>query len=113
MAATSPDPTRHRTRPLRGPAQCITVCMTMASQQVVFRLPEDLADDLERYASRTRRRRSEILRDALRAYLAHSSGPPQKAAEKVAHLIGAVETGKPDLVENARRYVLESLGRGR
>jgi metal-responsive CopG/Arc/MetJ family transcriptional regulator len=85
----------------------------MASQQVVFRLPEDLADDLDRYATRTRRRRSEILRDALRSYLPRTGGTRQKPADKVAHLIGAVESGKPDLAENARRYVLESIRRGR
>jgi metal-responsive CopG/Arc/MetJ family transcriptional regulator len=85
----------------------------MASQQVVFRLPEDLADDLKRYATRTRRRRSEILRDALRSYLPPTGGSRRKAAEKVAHLIGTVETGKSDLAENARRYILESLRRGR
>jgi metal-responsive CopG/Arc/MetJ family transcriptional regulator len=88
-------------------------CITMASQQVVFRLSDDLADELERYATRTRRRRSEILRDALRAYLPRTGGAHQKPAERVAHLIGAVETGQPDLAENSRRYILESLRRGR
>jgi len=85
----------------------------MASQQLVVRIPSELAADLERHAARTRRKRSEILRDALRAYLGRASAPARTHAENVAHLIGALETRRPALAENARRYVLESLRRGR
>ena len=85
----------------------------MASQQIVVRLPADLAADLEKHASRTLRKRSEILRDALRAYLAKVTTPSRTHAENVSHLIGSLETRRPALAENSRRYVLESLRRGR
>jgi len=85
----------------------------MASHQLVVRVPAELAADLDRHAAQTRRRRSEILRDALRAYLGSASAPARTHAENVAHLIGALETRRPALAENGRRYVLESLRRGR
>lgn len=85
----------------------------MASQQMVVRIPADLAADLEKYASRTSRKRSEILREALRAYLAKVTTPARTHAENVSHLIGSLETRQPVLAENSRRYVLESLRRGR
>ena len=85
----------------------------MASQQIVFRLADDLAEDLDRYARKTRRGRSEILREALETYLARSTGRSAKAADRVAHLIGSLESGRPDLTKDVRRHVLESLARGR
>jgi len=85
----------------------------MASQQVVVRIPTELAADLDKHAAETRRKRSDVLRDALRAYLAKASMPASRHAENVAHLIGALETRRPALAENSRRYVLESLRRGR
>jgi metal-responsive CopG/Arc/MetJ family transcriptional regulator len=79
---------------------------------VVVRLPPDLAQDLAKHAALTRKRRSDILREALRSYL-RPAGRATRAAERVAHLIGSLETGKADLAANSRRYVLESLTRGR
>jgi metal-responsive CopG/Arc/MetJ family transcriptional regulator len=85
----------------------------MASQQLVVRIPSELAADLERHVAQTRRKRSEVLREALRAYLGKVSAPARTHAESVAHLIGALETRRPALAETSRRYVLESLRRGR
>ena len=85
----------------------------MASQQVVVRLPEELAGDLERHATATKRRRSDILRDALRIYLGRAGGLATTHAANVSHLIGSLQSGRPALAENSRRYVLESLRRGR
>jgi len=85
----------------------------MASQQVVVRIPVELAAELDRHVAQTRRKRSEILRDALRTYLAKVPVSARSHAANVAHLIGALETRRPALAENSRRYVLESLRRGR
>jgi metal-responsive CopG/Arc/MetJ family transcriptional regulator len=85
----------------------------MASHQVVVRIPEELAVDLERHAAATRRRRSDILRDALRAYLARAGAPAQTHAANVSSLIGSLQSGRAVLAESSRRYVLESLRRGR
>ena len=85
----------------------------MASQQVVVRIPEELATELERHAAETRRKRSDILRDALRAYLGRAVAPSKTHAAHVASLIGSLQSGRPALAENPRRYVLESLRRCR
>jgi metal-responsive CopG/Arc/MetJ family transcriptional regulator len=85
----------------------------MASQQLVVRLPPDLAADLDRHVARTHRKRSEVLREALRTYLGQSAAPVRTHAENVAHLLGSLETRRPTLAENSRRYILESLRRGR
>jgi hypothetical protein len=62
---------------------------------------------------RTRQKRSDVLRDALRAYLGKSPSRPRTHAENVAHLLGAFASGRPGMSEDTRRYVLESLRRGR
>jgi metal-responsive CopG/Arc/MetJ family transcriptional regulator len=85
----------------------------MASQQVVVRIPPELAAELDRHVAETHRKRSEVLRDALRAYLGRAARSARTHAESVSHLIGALETRRPALAENSRRYVLESLRRGR
>ena len=85
----------------------------MASRQVVVRIPAELAGDLDRYVIRTRRKRSDILREALRSYLGRVLGRGRSPADGVAHLIGSLQTNRSDLAENSRRYVLESLRRGR
>jgi metal-responsive CopG/Arc/MetJ family transcriptional regulator len=85
----------------------------MATQQLVVRLPADLAHDLDRAAERSGRRRSAVVRDALHAYLRPAGRSPLRAADRVSHLIGSLESGVPDLARNHRRHVLESLTRGR
>lgn len=58
------------------------------------------------------RRPSDVVRLALREYLeARPIG--SKPVDRVRHLIGSVDTGVPDLADNHRAYVLESLRRGR
>jgi Arc/MetJ-type ribon-helix-helix transcriptional regulator len=84
----------------------------MASQQVVVWIPEELATELERHVTKTRRKRSDIVRDALRAYLGRVVARPKTHAAQVASLIGSLQSGRPALAENPGRYVLESLRRG-
>jgi metal-responsive CopG/Arc/MetJ family transcriptional regulator len=82
------------------------------SKQIVIRIPDDLADDLARISDRSGQRRSEVVRQALLAYLRPSGRPSLKPADRVRHLLGALESGVGDLARNHRRYVLESLTRG-
>jgi metal-responsive CopG/Arc/MetJ family transcriptional regulator len=82
-------------------------------QQVVVRLPPDLADGIDRLAAGAGKTRSEIVREALRAYLGPAISDRRRPAERVAHLIGALETGLPDLAQSHREYVLESIRGGR
>ena len=81
------------------------------TEQLTVRLPHTLHEDLKRTVSRMQRKPSEVVRLALRQFL---HGPsPMLGAERVADLIGSLESGGPDLAADHRRYVLESLGRGR
>ncbi len=79
---------------------------------MTIRLPEDLRRTLDAASRRTHRKRSEIVRAALRQYL-ETELPPQHPADRVRSLLGSVESGRPDLAEDHRKYVLESLVRGR
>jgi predicted DNA-binding protein len=83
------------------------------SDQLTIRLSEEMNQALEAAAVRMRRKRSEIVRLALSQYLDLEPRSEEKPAERVRHLIGSLETGIPDLAENHRSYVLESLKHGR
>lgn len=78
------------------------------SDQLTIRLPEDLSVALGAASVRLRRKRSDIVRLALYRFLElgqEASGAP---SARVQHLMGALETGIPDLAENHRAYILES-----
>ena len=79
--------------------------------QLTIRLPADLRQALDVAARKSERKRSEIVRMALREFLQTtpaSEGPP---ASRVRSLIGSLESGVPDLAERHREYVLETLRR--
>ena len=81
------------------------------TEQLIVRLPRTLHQDLKRAASRMQRKPSDVVRLALRQFL---HGPsPMVGAATVDDLIGSLESGVSDLAADHRRYVLESLGRGR
>ena len=83
------------------------------SDQLTIRLPEELNRALEAASTRMRRRRSEIVRLALAQFLSLELLGEETPGGRVRHLIGSLETGIPDLAENHRSYVLESLKHGR
>jgi hypothetical protein len=82
------------------------------SDQLRLRLPEELSQALEAASVRLRRKRSDIVRLAL--YRFFNLGPEEDLAPsaRVQNLMGALETGVPDLAENHRAYILESLKHG-
>lgn len=80
-------------------------------QQLTVRLPDELYEALSAAANISHRRRSEIVRMALRNYLTPPSRQA-KPAELVSDLLGSLESGIPDLAEDHRRYILESLKNG-
>ena len=86
--------------------------MHMESQLTV-RLPPELATALERTRRKSGRRTSEIVRAALREYLCLGSGGDARPGERVRPLIGSLDSGVPDLTEEHRAYILESLQRAR
>lgn len=80
--------------------------------QLTVRLPQDLAEALAHAERTTSLKRSDIVRLALRQYLNAGRGA-QRPAQRVRRLLGSLETGVPDLASNHRRYLFESLTRGR
>jgi metal-responsive CopG/Arc/MetJ family transcriptional regulator len=80
-------------------------------RQLTMRLPADLANKLERSARRLKRKRSEVVRDALEQYL--DSEPETRPIERVRDLLGSVASGKPDLGRRHREYLIGRLRRGR
>lgn len=80
--------------------------------QITVRLPRELSRALDATARRTRRRRSEVVRLSLAAFLAPHANRPGHSADLVRDLIGSLESGVSDLAENHRRYVLKSLKNG-
>jgi len=86
------------------------------SKQMTIRIPDDLAERLERRAQRMRRKRTELMRMALEEYLdkAPSIEERKTAYQRATELklIGAVESGIPDLGSKHREH-LEEMGFGR
>jgi len=78
--------------------------------QLTVRLPEEMNQALVSAAERLQRKRAEVVRIALRRFL--ELDPEGKPADRVRALLGSLESGVPDLAENHRHYVLESLRRG-
>ena len=84
------------------------------SDQMTIRLPKDLSAQLKAAARRSHRKRSDIVREALRSYLEPPlSWKKGHAYDRIRHLIGAFDTGIPDLAERHSEYVYESLKRRR
>jgi hypothetical protein len=81
--------------------------------QLTVRLPGDLSQALRAAARRMQRRPSEVVRLALREYLAVSAGSGIRPADRAGSLIGSLASGVPDLAERHRSYLLEALRRGR
>jgi Arc/MetJ-type ribon-helix-helix transcriptional regulator len=82
-------------------------------EQLTVRLPQDLSRALRVAARRMQRRNSEIVRLALREFLGVPPRSVARPADRVRGLIGALESGVPDLAENHRAHILASLRRGR
>jgi len=81
--------------------------------QLTIRLPADLSRALRTAARRMQRKSSDIVRLALREFLGASAGAQRRHADRVRSLIGSLESGIPDLAEEPRVHILESLRRGR
>jgi metal-responsive CopG/Arc/MetJ family transcriptional regulator len=81
--------------------------------QLTIRLPSDLSGALERASQQSGRKASDIVRAALRDYLSAPSTSGPRPAERVRGLIGSLDSGLPDLAEQQRKYIIESLTRGK
>ena len=78
------------------------------NSQITVRLPDELVRRLDRLAEARSIRRSELVRDAIRAYL---KGPAAAEGEapfrRVEDLAGVVYGGPPDLGARHRDYLKE------
>jgi metal-responsive CopG/Arc/MetJ family transcriptional regulator len=79
--------------------------------QITLRLPEHLAERLDRAAKRQRRKRSDVVRQALELFL--DVEPEVRPVERVRDLLGSVESGIPDLGQRHREHLIQRLRRGR
>jgi len=62
-------------------------------RQLTIRLPADLAAKLERSAKRLKRKRSEVVREALEQYL--DTQPDIRPIERVRDVLGGIASGVP------------------
>ena len=79
-------------------------------RQLTMRLPAALAEKLERSARRLRRKRSEVVRQALEQFL--DTQPAVRPIERVRDLLGSIESGRPDLGQRHRDYLIRRLRHG-
>ena len=79
--------------------------------QLTVRIPKDLREALDRASRKSGLKASEIVRLALQRHLKMPRGATKRPAERVRGLLGGLESGIPDLGENQRAYIIESLSR--
>jgi metal-responsive CopG/Arc/MetJ family transcriptional regulator len=75
--------------------------------QLTLRLPGPLADKLDRAAKRQKRKRSDVVRQALEQFL--DTEPEMRPVERVRDLLGSIESGLPDLGQRHRDYLIRRL----
>ena len=79
------------------------------AEPLTIRLPDDLSQALDQAAEQMQRDPGEVVRLALYQYLGIPPEGSKAPAERVRHLIGSLDSGIPDLAENHRAYLLDSL----
>ncbi len=78
--------------------------------QLTLRLPVALAEKLERTARSMKRKRSDVVRQALEQFL--DAGESVRPVERVRDLMGSVDTGVSDLGQHHREHMIRRLRRG-
>jgi hypothetical protein len=83
------------------------------SDQLTVRLSPELSSALRAASRQMQRKSSEIVRMALREFLALPGPDGSRPANRVRGLIGSLDSGIPDLGRKHRASILESVKRGR
>jgi hypothetical protein len=83
------------------------------SDQLTVRLSPELSSALRAASRRMQRKSSEIVRMALREFLALPGPDGSRPADRVRGLIGSLDSGVPDLGRKHRASILEAVKRGR
>ena len=81
--------------------------------RLTIRFPRELSRALRRRAAQMQRKPSEVVRIAVREFLAIPGRPHQRPADRVQDLIGSLNSGIPDLAIRHRDYIIKKLRRGR
>ena len=81
--------------------------------QLTIRLPRELSRALRARAAEMQRKPSEVVRMAVKEFLALPERPAERPAERVRDLTGSLESGIPDLAIRHREYIIKKLRRGR
>ena len=75
-------------------------------RQITFRLSEELLTEIDRAGRRSRKRRSDVLRDAVAAYVAGGViRATDRPYDRVRDLVGSLSGGPPDLGSRHREYL--------
>lgn len=82
------------------------------TDQLTVRMPADLREALDAAASASQRKRSDIVRMALREFLQLAPDSSASPSARVRGLIGSLDSGIPDLADRHREYLLQTLQRG-
>ena len=82
-------------------------------EHLTVRIPPDLGRALRAAARQMQRKPSEVVRMALREYLAHPAPDGGRPVDRVRGLLGSLDSGIPDLGRKGRAATLESVKRGR
>jgi metal-responsive CopG/Arc/MetJ family transcriptional regulator len=81
--------------------------------QLSVRLPKELRRALDAASRKMNRKSGDIVRMALRQFLGVPPESGERPAERVRGLIGSLESGIPDLAEQHRNYILQSIKNAR
>jgi len=82
-------------------------------EHLTVRIPPDLGRALRAAARQMQRKPSEVVRMALREYLAHPAPDGSRPVDRVRGLLGSLDSGIPELGRKGRAAMLESVKRGR
>ena len=81
----------------------------MAASRISVRIPAGLRQQLEQQASFAGRRESEVVREALKGFLARGKPPTCYEVARRAGVVGIVDEAPPDLSTSRKHF--EGLGR--
>jgi hypothetical protein len=82
-------------------------------EHLTVRISPELGRALRDTARRMQRKPSEVVRIALREFLALPGPDGSRPADRVRSLIGSLDSGVPDLGRKDRAAVLDAVKRGR
>jgi metal-responsive CopG/Arc/MetJ family transcriptional regulator len=79
-------------------------------QQLTIRMPDEDLSRIEKIAKSTGLKKSDITRMAIKKFVEEYNNEKERNLySRASHLIGIIESGKPDLGRNHRRYLIKKI----